>query len=59
MLDFEFRLKGNLYHPTWPSIVHVEMCGSLVFCKLSESRQGHVTGEKGMQFYATGTKIKL
>lgn len=59
MLDFEFRLKGNLYHPTWPFIVHVGMCGLLVVCKLSESQQGHVTGEKGVQFYATWTKIKL
>ena len=38
---------------TWPFIVHVGMCGLLVFCKLSESQQDHVTGEKGVQFYAT------
>lgn len=51
MLDFEFRLKGISIIQHGHSLF-IWKCVDYVFCKLSESQQGHVTGEK-VQFYAT------
>lgn len=51
MLDFEFRLSESLSSNMAISLF-IWKCVDYVFCKLSESQQGHVTGER-VQFYAT------